>query len=96
MLLVYNSQSTTRLQYIFKFIFDEVLGTTYSLTIDEENFKNHPGLKINYSNHKIKEVFQIKPHTLLFESNIQPQAVKVSFKNGQPIFFTSEDADYPI
>ncbi len=96
MLLIYNPQSTTRLQYIFKFIFDEVLGTTYSITTDEDNFKNNTGSKINYSDHSIKEVFQIKPHTLLFESNIQPQAVNVSFKTGQPIFFTSEDADYPF
>lgn len=96
MLLIFSPKATTRLQYIFKFIFDEVLGTAYSITTDEDNFKNSTGSKINYSDHTIKEVFQIKPYTLLFESNIQPQAVKVSFKTGQPTFFNSEDADYPF
>lgn len=96
MLLIYSSKSTPRLQYICKFIFEEILGTSYSITTDEENFKLYVGAKINYSNSVIHETFPIKPVGLLFEKNIQPQAVNVSHAKDKPIFFTSENADYPF
>ena len=59
MLLIYTPHSTTRLQYICKFIFEEVLGATYSLTTDEKSFKNYEGSKINYSHLKIENTLKV-------------------------------------
>ena len=98
MLLIYSSKSTTRLQYICKFIFEEVLGTSYSLTTDEENFISYTGEKINYSYAEFDKVYQIKPHLLLFESGIKDQDIKVYGKGEKCIFFLTshEQTDFDI
>ena len=77
MLLIFTPQSNTRLQYSCKFIFEEVLGTSYSLTTDKENFSMHTGAKINYSHVDFASVFQIKPHVVLFETGIKEQDIIV-------------------
>ena len=96
MLLIYTSKSTTRLQYICKFIFEEVLATTYSLTTDEDNFKNYEGSKINYSPSLIENTFQLKPHDLLFQTDIKAQQIECFHKGENIIFFKSEGTDYPF
>ncbi len=96
MLLIFSAQSTNRLQYVCKFIFEEVLGTSYSLTTDIANFKLYTGSKINFSNVIINNAFHIKPHALLFETIIQPQAIAVSHSKDKPIFFMMDNADYPF
>ncbi|MCY7293199.1 MAG: hypothetical protein LH615_13560 [Ferruginibacter sp.] len=94
MLLIYTPQSTTRLQYICKFIFEEVLGTTYSLTTDEESFKKYESSKINYCHSFIEFTYQLKPHGLLFQGGIEAQQIEC-FKDGEnTFFFKSESADY--
>ena len=98
MLLIFSSKSTTRLQYSCKFIFEEVLGTSYSLTTDEENFRSYTGEKINYSYVEFDNVYQIKPNSLLFETGIKDQDIKVYGKGDTCIFFiTSLDpSDFDI
>jgi hypothetical protein len=87
MLLIYTPQSTARLQYICKFIFEEMLGITYSLTLDEVNFAKHDGYKINYSHREFDNSFQIKPHGLLFQNGIKPQEIICSKEDDFIIFF---------
>ena len=98
MLLIFTTKSTTRLQYICKFIFEEVLGTSYSLTTDEENFISYTGEKINYSYAEFDKVYQIKPHLLLFESGITDQDIKVYGKGEKCTFFLTshEQTDFDI
>ncbi len=96
MLLIYTDNSTTRLQYICKFIFDEILATSYSLTIDEESFGKHIGNKINYSNKIINNVFQIKPVQLLFETDVKKSTVTCFDFDHTKAFFKSENADFPF
>ena len=98
MLLIYTLQSTTRLQYSCKFIFEEVLGTSYSLTTDKENFSMHTCAKINYSHVNFPSVLQIKPHILLFETCIKEQDIKVVDKGEKcRVFVTSHNAqDFDI
>ena len=74
-------------------MFEEVLATSYSLTTDAESFKKYEGAKINYSELIIGDALQIKPNALLFETFLQPQAIKVSHAKDKPIFFTTENAD---
>ena len=92
MLLIYTTKSTTRLQYTCKFIFEEILGTTYSLTTDEENFRNYTGEKINYSYVAFDTIYQIKPHLILAQTTIKEQDIKVFGKGENCRFFvTSHD-----
>jgi hypothetical protein len=94
MLLIYTPQSTTRLQYICKFIFEEMLGITFSLTLDEVNFAKHDGYKINYSHKDFENSFQIKPHGLLFQNGIKPQQIICSKENDYAIFFKTNSDDF--
>ena len=96
MLLIYTPQSTTRLQYICKFIFEEVLATAYTLTTDEENFKKYDGSKINYSPTSIENTFQLIPHNLLFETGIKSQEINCINEGENLFFFKTEGADYPF
>ena len=94
MLLIYSPHSTTRLQYICKFIFDEVLATSYSLTTDEVGFRKYEGPKINYSHLIIEYTFQLKPHELLFQADIKAQQIECINEGENIIFFETQDADY--
>jgi hypothetical protein len=96
MLLIYTPNSTTRLQYICKFIFEELLKTSYTITIDEFNFKGYDGNKINYSNTFIEHIFQIKPHALITENGILPQQIDCFKIDAFKAFFKTENADYPF
>ena len=98
MLLIYSPQSNTRLQYCCKFIFEEVLGTSYSLTTDEENFSIHTGAKINYSLVDFPSIFQIKPHVLVFETSLKEQDITVvDIGEKCKVFVTSDNAqDFDI
>ena len=96
MLLLYSPNSTIRLQYICKFIFEEILCTSYSLTIDEQTFIKDDGNKLNYSNTKIDNVFQIEAHAILFENNIQERAIKCFDYKTTKAFFKTENADFPF
>lgn len=98
MLLIFSPQSNTRLQYSCKFIFEEVLGTSYSLTTDGENFSIYTGAKINYSHVDFPSVFQIKPHVLLFETGIKEHDITVVGKGEKcTVFVTSPNAqDFDI
>ncbi len=94
MLLIYTPQSTTRLQYICKFIFEEILRTSYSLTVDEASFNKHEGNKINYSHKEFKNSFQIVPHGLLLQSGIKAQQIYCVKENDATYFFKTNNGDY--
>ncbi len=96
MILIYTHNTSTRLQYICKFIFDEQLGISHSITIDSENFKNHKGPKINYSDLITDDDFTIKNHRLLFETGIQKQDTRCFESNGYKAFFKISDSDLPF
>lgn len=96
MLLIYSPKSTTRLQYICKFIFEEMLHTGYSLTIDEISFEKHDGNKINYSYKEFNNSFQIAPHGLLFQNGIKPQQIDCFKEKDFTVFFKSNIDNYPF
>ena len=93
MILIYSDTSSTRLQYICKFIFNEQLGITHSLTIDKENFSKHDGPKINYSHEHVANAFNIQHHALLFESGIQKQDITSFVADDHKAFFRSPESD---
>ncbi len=94
MLLIYTPQSTTRLQYICKFIFEEILHTSYSLTLDEVNFDKYEGNKINYSHKEFTNSFQIAPHGLLFQNGIKTQQISCFKENDFTCFFKNNNGNF--
>ena len=97
MLLVYTHITSPRLQYICHFIFRDLLGVEFSITVDSEEFKNYHGPKINYSDAAIPgHGIWIKKHELLFEEIIIPQRILCFELNGTKAFFKTGSADYPF
>ena len=96
MILLYSDTSSTRLQYICKFIFNEQLGITHSITIDSESFKNHNGPKINYSEGKVENAFNIRNQPLLFEQDIKEQDITCFESGDYKAFFKSPASDFPF
>ncbi len=95
MVLIYSHTTSPRLQYICNFIFTELLGNEFAITIDSEEFKNYEGVKINYSNQQFEfTTFTIQPHALLFEAGIKEQAPACFKTNGNKAFFKITDSDF--
>jgi hypothetical protein len=97
MVLIYAHISTARLQYTCSFIFKELLGIDFKLTIDSEKFRLHEGPKINYSDSRISaDEFYIQNHPLLFEQNIKPQQTGCFTVNDHKAFFKTTGSDLPF
>lgn len=94
MLLIYTEHTSTRLQYICRFIFEELLSTTCSLTLHESSFDSHDGPKINYSSRNFTNAYHIIPHGLLFEKGIRHQQLNEEGEGERFILFKSTGADH--
>ena len=94
-ILIYSHNSSKRLQYICKFIFQEQLGISYSITTHSESFQKHDGPKINYSDLPMDgPVFTLRNHPLLFETGLQPQQIDCFLINGYKAFFRTANNDF--
>ncbi|WP_462252628.1 polysaccharide deacetylase family protein [Ferruginibacter sp.] len=97
MILIYSHTTSPRLQYSCNFIFKELLGIDFTITIDSEEFRNYEGVKINYSNQQFQfSTFTITPHSLLFEIEIKAQQINCFENKGYKAFFKIADADFPF
>ena len=96
MILIYTNKITPRLEYIVKFIFNDVYSTGYQITTDQEEFIIANSPKINYSTDVIANSFHIEPTELLFESNILLKKIKVDIWNDYKIFFQTNIGDLPF
>ncbi len=96
-MLIYSHSSSTRLQYICKFIFQEQLGIGYSLTTNADGFQTHDGPRINYSDLEVTgDCFCLTNHPLLFEEGIRPQEINIFENDGYKAFFHSPACDFPF
>ena len=97
MLLIYSHITSPRLQYICHFIFKDLLCVDHTITVDSEEFKNHHGPKINYSDSPIPgHGIWIKNNELLFEELIIPQHIICFEWNNAKAFFQTATADHPF
>jgi hypothetical protein len=97
MVLVYAHTSSPRLQYTCAFIFEELMGMDFCITIDSESYTNHEGAKINYSSQSLSfPGFSIYPAGLLFECDIKEQNIECFEINGNKAFFKTATGDYPF
>lgn len=101
MVLIYSHITSARLQYICHFIFKELMGVEFRITVDSEEFKNHTGVKINYSDRKIDTaqdgpVFNIQGNSLLFDEIIIQQEIICFDVHGTKVFFRTHNSDFPF
>lgn len=90
-MIVFSNTITPRLQYILDFIGKEINDKPFRILTNETEFRDYGGPKINYSNERITgEEFFLKPHTILFEGNVQVQSIECFEVNGTKAFFKTE------
>ena len=92
-IIVYSEIVSSRLNYVAKFIFENVLKVKVIITNDSSEFKNSEFFKINYSKKIISNSFQIYPHQLLFETGISPTKPNPCLKKNLIYFYENEIID---
>lgn len=93
---VFSSQLSSRLIYIFDYVFNNRLGIGYEFISDPEKFTASEGPKINYSNWFIQGSFQIFPHEFIFEQMITDFVPEVGHKNEQILLFPNNRGHLPF
>jgi len=95
--LLYAPANSPRLQYICRFIFEELLKVEFSFTSDIQIFSGYSGVKIKYTNtQNINGEFTIGDCGLLFESDIKEQNTTCIEVNNYKAFFKTPNADFPF
>jgi hypothetical protein len=74
-MLVYTESVTPRLEYIVSELFHRRMGVNAQITTSVEAIESYKGPKINYSHHTLPGCLQLKPHAILFDSEIIHYAV---------------------
>ena len=90
MVLVFTHQITPRLTYIFKHIFENMLGVSIGFTKTIETFVAHSGPKFSYTKKQLGNEYFIPAHTLLYEQGVKLQTLDVESLDGFPIFFKTQ------
>lgn len=87
MITIYSHKNTKRLQYIFKLIFEELMGVNYHFTTSIDEYNQASGAKLQYSYNALDDhLFQCSKK-LLFETNIQYQDINFVNHNDIPCLF---------
>jgi hypothetical protein len=95
--LVYTPEITPRVEFTFRFIFQEILGASIVFTEDLGNFGQSGSPKINYSPTNTGGGLFLKAHSILFEKHIKDQLVDlVDFQEIKLFFPTSADSFLPF
>lgn len=95
-ILVYSDINSSRLKYVLRLLFNDVLKTEYQVCNNLDEFNQSNAAKINYSNQLIQNAISIRPSTLLFETHISDKEIMVGEWDGLPVFFhTDIKADIP-
>ena len=91
MFLVYT-QSSPRVRYIFKQLFERILGLKIKFTNEIEQFVSHSGPKCSYGEQALGKELFFKSSGLLFQRGLDESlAPEVRFVDKTPYFFEVED-----
>ena len=97
MVVIFTQEITHRVQYIFEFLFEEVLKIPVVVTDDPHEFKSSQDPKINYSSLPIDGSLKMHPHPLLFQREIRYQSLEpVTYGNDVFFFESSPDSFLPF
>jgi len=92
-MLIFASQITPRVQYVFDFIFRETLQLEYGLTSDEVYFSSvSDKVKWSYGS-SIHGCPSLPAHRLLFENSIEPQSLSKIAIEDLIVLFEAENID---
>ena len=95
-MIIFSNTITPRLRYISDFIGKEIIGEPFVITTNAQTFRQYNGPKINYGKEKISDSeFAIQNSELLFENEINEQAIECFEINGYKAFFKT-DGDFPF
>ncbi len=87
MLLIYSTSLTSRMQYIFKLLMEEILGLEYRATIRIDELLQHSGPRLVYSREPMEGELFLEASGLLFETGIYPHELKSTMVNDLPVIF---------
>ena len=96
MIIIYCKNPNSRLNYILKLIFTEVLKIDYSLVDNPDLFLADNRIKINYSDCEFKDALQIIPSGLLEENRIHQFPVRTGEWQNIPVIFINENQFFPF
>ena len=96
MLLIYSQNTSTRLRYIAKQIFQHILGVHFELTTKIEDFVAHNGPKFSYGKQPLGHELFLQSVDLLFEAGVNEDVVKVSNWENVPCFFATKNPETVI
>jgi len=69
--IYFRGENTKRLNYVSQHIFENILGTTFRIVTEKEDFLQETGVCINYSNEAMGHGLQIIPKGLLSETGVR-------------------------
>ena len=87
MLLIYTHKITPRVTYIFKHIFENMLGNEVGFTSTIESFVAHSGPKFSYTEKPLGDEVFVASYSLLFEQGLFSQKIEVGLWDELPVFF---------
>jgi len=94
---IFTQKESTRLKYIIKYIFNDILGADFNFINNRAEFESSKFPKINYSKERIEGCIEIVPSDLLFEKSILQKKIQVGEWETLKVFFeTSQEADIPF
>jgi len=96
MLLIYTPKITSRLEYIFKLVFQEVMGIRHTVTSDLESFRNADGHKLSYGEEDSGDILRILPSGLMTETGTTEQDLRPGTWEDLPVLFSNEDSVIPF
>ena len=89
-MLIYSKKISARSRYVFKLLFEELLGMEYRLTSDLDTFIAEIGPKCSYGKQPISNELFFYASDLLFEQGIHIQELNESALNGCALLFPSK------
>ena len=96
MLIVYTHNLTTRVRYVFKQIFNQILGVEVSFTTDKISFLNSSFPKISYTHSPLKNELFFQSHSILFEKGVIEREINVTKFNDLACFFLVNNSTLPF
>ena len=97
MFLIYTTEVTSRLKFVFKQVCTRMLGLPIDFTNVIETFIAHEGLKMSYGSQPLGSEFFIKSHGLLFEQGISDVDIYVQdWQETKCFFYAGEKSHLPF
>jgi hypothetical protein len=96
MVNIFVIETTPRLEYAFRLVFETILERKVAFFTNPKEFNAAHGVKINYSDNKNEEGLYLKPAPLLFDSTINPINPQITRWGDLPAFFPTEKSFLPF